>query len=194
MDAAEYRVRQHAFEKERVWRVGPEGLSWDGGDEKGHFPFHDIRAIRLSFTPTRFDFIRYRCSVTRFNGWREEIVSTSYAGIGSFEDRAQDYGRFVRELVTHATKGNPAIRFETGESPLKYWGNIAILAGGIALLAFVLISIGFIPTWIIMAKLAVIACLIPLCLKWIGKNRPAVFQPNAIPSDLLPEVSLEHGQ
>jgi hypothetical protein len=181
MSESEYRVRQHAFEQERVWRVGPEGLSWDGGDKKGHFPFRDIRAIRLSYTPTRFDFARYRCSVTRFNGWREEIVSTSYAGIGSFEDRSKDYGRFVRSLVAHAAKGNPAIRFEAGESQLKYWGSIAILVGAFALLALVIFSIGFNPTWIIIAKLVVIAFLFPICLRWMRKNRPQRFSPDSIP-------------
>lgn len=194
MSEAEYRVRQHAFEQERIWRVDATGLSWDGGDKKGHFPFSDIRRIRLSFTPSRFDFIRYRCTVTRFNGWEETIVSTSYAGIGSFEDRAQDYARFVNCLVQEAARGNPAIRFEAGETLFKYWGNIAILVGAIALLAYVLISIGFDPTWIIMAKIAVIAFLIPLCLKWMSKNRPGGFQPTAIPADLLPEISSQHGQ
>jgi len=194
MDETEFRVRQHAFEQERLWRVGPEGLTWDGGDKKGNFPFSEIVSIRLSFTPTRFDFARYRCTVTRFNGWRETIVSTSYAGIGSFEDRAQDYGRFVRTLVRHGAKANPAIRFEAGEPPLKYWGNIALLIGAFLLLAVVLFSIGFNPTWVIAAKLAVIAFLFPLCLRWIGKNRPRPFQPSAIPPDLLPEVSSEHGQ
>jgi len=194
MAETEYRVRQHAFEQERIWRAGPEGVSWDGGDKKGHFPFSDIASIRLSFTPTRFDFVRYRCTVTRFNGWQETIVSTSYARIGSFEDRAQDYGRFVRDLVSHAARGNRAIRFEAGESPIKYWGSIAALIGAFALLALVLFSIGFNPTWVIAAKLAVIAFLLPLCLRWIGKNRPRPFLPSAIPSNLLPEITSQHGQ
>ena len=123
MSESEYRIRQHAFEKERLWRVGPDGLSWDGGDKKGHFPFSEIVSIRLSYTPTRFDFARYRCVVTRFNGWREAIVSTSYAGIGSFEDRAPAYARFVRSLVAHAAKGNPAIRFEAGEFASQILGK-----------------------------------------------------------------------
>jgi len=194
MSESDYRVRLHAFEQERVWRVGPEGLSWDGGDKKGHFPFRDIRMIRLSYTPTRFDFARYRCSVTRFNGWREEIVSTSYAGIGSFEDRAQDYGRFVRKLVAYASKGNPAIRFEAGESHIKYWGSIAILVGAFALLALVIFSIGFNPTWIIIVKLVVIAFLFPICLRWMRKNRPQRFSPDSIPPELLPEPASEHRQ
>lgn len=194
MSESEYRVRLHAFEQERVWRVGPEGLSWDGGDKKGHFPFSEISSIRLSYTPTRFDFARYRCSVTRFNGWREEIVSTSYAGIGSFEDRAPDYGRFVRSLVAYAAMGNPAIHFEAGESHIKYWGSIAILVGAFALLALVIFSIGFNSTWIIVAKLVVIAFLFPICLRWMRKNRPHRFDPGSIPAYLLPDVSSDHRQ
>jgi hypothetical protein len=194
MSESEYRVRQHAFEQERLWRVGPDGLSWDGGDKKGHFPFSEIVSIRLSFTPTRFDFARYRCIVTRFNGWREAIVSTSYAGIGSFEDRAPAYARFVRSLVEHAAKANPAIRFEAGESHFRYWGSLALLTGAFALLALVIFSIGFNPTWLIIVKLAVITFLFPICLKWMGKNRPRAFTPDAIPPQLLPEIDLDHRQ
>jgi hypothetical protein len=182
----EYRVRQNAFEQERLWRVGRHGLSWDGGEKKGHFPFSEIVSIRLSFTPTRFDFARYRCVVKRFNGWRETIVSTSYAGIGSFEDRSASYAAFVRRLVAEAAQANPAVRFEAGESRLKYWGSIAILVGAFALLAVVVLSIGLAPTWLVIAKLAVIAFLLPVGLLWIAKNRPRPFQPQEIPLQVLP--------
>jgi len=182
----EYRVRQNAFEQERLWRVGPHGLSWDGGEKKGAFPFSEIVSIRLSFTPTRFDFARYCCVVKRFNGWRETIVSTSYAGIGSFEDRSSSYAAFVRRLVAEAARANPAIRFEAGESRIKYWGSIAILVGAFALLAVVVLSIGLAPTWLVIAKLAVIAFLLPVGLLWTAKNRPRPFQPQEIPPQVLP--------
>ncbi len=194
MGESEYRVRQHAFEQERLWRVGPDGLSWDGGDKKGHFPFSEIVAIRLSYTPTRFDFARYRCIVTRFNGWRETIVSTSYAGIGSFEDRAPAYAKFVRSLVTEASKGNPGIRLKAGESNFRYWGNIVLLAGAFTFLALVFLSLGFNPTWLIIVKLLVIALLLPVCLRWITKNRPRSFAPDAIPEKILPAEELDHRQ
>lgn len=194
MSEAEYRVRQHAFEQERLWRVGPDGLSWDGGGKKGHFPFSEIVSIRLNFTPTRFDFARYRCIVTRFNGWQETIASTSYAGIGSFEDRAQQYARFVRSLVAEAAKANPKIRFEAGESRFKYWGSIALLMGAFLLLALVIFSIGFNTTWLIIAKLLVIAFLLPVCIKWIARNRPHGFAADAIPAEILPPDDSEHRQ
>lgn len=194
MDETEYRVRQHAFEPERVWRVGPDGFSWQVGDKTGKFSFGEIVSIRLSFTPTRFDFARYRCTVTRFNGWQENFTSTSYKGIGNFEDRAPAYSRFVRALVAEAARGNPAIRFEAGESPLKYWGNIGVLAGSLVLLALVLLMIGFNATWIIIVKLGVIAFLIPVGLSWIAKNKPHPFPVDAIPAEVLPPESSEHRQ
>jgi hypothetical protein len=186
MDETEYRARQNAFGQERLWRVGSGGLFWQGGEKAGHFPFSEIVSIRLSFTPTRFDFARYRCVVKRFNGWQETIVSTSYAGIGSFEDRSTSYAGFVRRLVEEASRANPAIRFEAGESSLKYWGSIALMIGAFALLAVVILSIGFNSTWFIIVKLAVIAFLLPICLRWIAKNRPHAFQPGVIPPQVLP--------
>ena len=186
MSETEYRVRQNAFEQECLWRVGPQGLSWDGGAKKGHFPFSEITSIRLSFTPTRFDFARYRCIVKRFNGWEETIVSTSYAGIGSFEDRSSTYAAFVRRLIAEAASANPAIRFEAGESLFKYWGSIALMVGAFALLAVVILSIGFNSTWFIVVKLAVIAFLLPVALRWVAKNRPHSFPPGAIPPEVLP--------
>jgi len=189
MADAEYSVRQHAFEPERLWRVGPDGFSWKVGEKSGHFDFSEIASIRLSYTPTRFDFARYRCTVTRFNGWRENFTSTSYAGIGSFQDRAPGYARFVRALVAEAARANPAIRFEAGESHFKYWANIAVLVGSLVLLAIVLLAIGLNTTWFIVVKLMVIALLLPIGLRWIAKNRPNKFTPDAIPSDLLPEAT-----
>jgi len=194
MREAEYRVRHHAFEPERIWHVGPDGLSWQVGEKSGHFGFSEIVAIRLGYTPTRFDFARYRCIVTRFNGWEETIVSTSYRGIGSFEDRAGDYGRFIRTLIAEASRANPAIQFKAGESQLKYWGSIAILVAAFALLAIVVLSIGFNTTWLIIAKLLVIAFLFPVCLRWIAKNRPQPFSADAIPASVLPEESSDHRQ
>jgi hypothetical protein len=186
MGDTEYQVRQNAFEEERLWRVSPAGLFWQGGKKTGHFPFSEIVSIRLSFTPTRFDFARYRCVVKRFNGWRETIVSTSYAGMGSFEDRSESYAVFVRRLVAEAAQANPAIRFEAGESRLKYWGSIAILVGAFALLATIVFSIGLNPTWLVIAKLAVIAFLLPVCVRWIAKNPPRSFPPQDIPPQVLP--------
>jgi hypothetical protein len=194
MSEAEYRVRQHAFEPERVWRVGPAGFAWQVGEKAGHFAFSEITSIRLSFTPTRFDSARYRCTVTRFNGWRENFASTSYAGIGSFEDRGRAYGVFVRALVDEATRANPAIRLEAGESSLRYWSSILILVAALLLLAVILLSVGFNATWIVIVKLMVIAFLLPIGLRWIAKNRPRSFAPDAIPADVLPSDASEHRQ
>jgi hypothetical protein len=38
----------------------------------------------------------------------------------------------------------------------------------------------------IVVKLLVIAFLLPVCLKWIAKNRPHPFAPDAIPTEVLP--------
>ena len=195
MDETEYRVRQHAFEPERLWRVGSDGLSWEAGEKRGHFDFSEITSIRLSYTPTRFDFARYRCTITRFNGWRENFTSTSYAGIGQFDDRAPAYGRFVRNLIAQASRANPAIRLEAGELHLKYWSKHRHsrwrLGSSCDRDASRSVSMRPGSSW---SNLLVIAFLLPIGLRWIAKNRPRPFSADAIPTEVLPDDASDHRQ
>lgn len=184
-----YAVRRNAFEPERTWTVGTTGLSWSATDKSGHFDFKDITSIRLEWTGSRFDHARYACHVRRFNGWTETIVSTHYDGPAQFADRADNYRTFVSALVRQTAAANPSCVFHAGSGILHYAFNVVFMTASLALLALVMFTIGIPLHWLILAKLLVIAFLLPLALRWVKKNRPRQFPASAIPADVLPSIA-----
>lgn len=184
----EYSVRRSALEKQRLWRVDAAGFSWSYDGGKGHFDFSEITSIRLEWAASRADHVRYACYVTRFNGWTETIVSTHYAGPMQFTDQRESYHPFVMELVNRTAEANPACSFHAGSTLLSYAGSFLILGASLFLLAAVAISIGISFTGLIVAKLIVLAFLVPLGLAWLQKNRPRRFAPPDVPPDVLPPV------
>jgi hypothetical protein len=182
----EYTVRRNAFEKQRVWRVDDSGLSWTYDGRGGHFDFSEITSIRLEWAASRADHARYACYVVRFNGWTETIVSTHYAGPMQFPDRRETYRPFIVELILRTAKANPACTFHAGATLLSYAGSFLILGTSLVLLAAVALSLGVPFTWLIIAKLIILAFLVPLGLAWLWKNRPRRFTPPDVPPDVLP--------
>lgn len=187
-DTVSYAVRRSALEQERVWSVGAGGFSWSAPDKAGHFDFNEIATIRLRWTGSRFDHARYACDVIRFNGWTETVVSTHYDGPARFSDRAASYRSFIDALVRRTAEANPACRFLAGSSVAGYALNLVAAAAGLLLLVVVLLAIGLPITLLIAVKLALLAFLVPLALRWLKQNRPRSFLPHAIPADVLPAL------
>jgi hypothetical protein len=181
-----YTVRRNALESARTWTLDQTGLGWSDDKTQGHFKFGEISTIRLEWGATRFDGRRFLCSVSRFNGWMEQIVSTEYSGLADFTDRKDDYLPFVRALVAATAAANPSCRFVAGSSLGKYWVNLASLAFAVAVIAIAAVSIGIPLTAVVVAKGIVIAFLLPLAISWVRRNRPRPFDPQAIPADVIP--------
>lgn len=181
-----YTVRRNVLENPRHWTLDATGLGWDDGKTKGHFDFGEIAAIRLEWGGTRYDTARHLCSVIRFNGWTEQIVSTEYVGLADFTDRKHDYVPFVKALVAATAAANPKCRFIAGSSAAKYWVNVAALVFSLVVIAAAALLIGIPFTAVIIAKGVVIAFLLPLAISWVKRNRPRVFDPQAIPAEVLP--------
>lgn len=88
-----YVARANVLEYDAIWRLAPDALELQGGPAAGpdvvmRFPCRDIVVVRLSYAPSRVDSARYRCDLTMRSGRRIAILSTHYAGIADFEDRA----------------------------------------------------------------------------------------------------------
>jgi hypothetical protein len=158
-------------------------------DEVLDFPYRDVAGLGLSYAPSRFDQGRYRCDVRMRSGQQLAILSTHYAGIADFEDRAASYVPFVRELVGRVAAANPEARFRSGKRPWVYWAEHVFLLAMVLLLVFVLSAVGVSylsdSGW---AKLAVVVASIPLLIAYTRKNRPRAFAPDAIPEDVLPDT------
>jgi hypothetical protein len=187
-----YVARANVLEHEAIWRLTSDALELQGGPTAGpdvvmRFPYRDIVGVRLSYAPSRVDSARYRCDLTMRSGGTIAMLSTHYAGIADFEDRAATYAPFVHTLIAKVAAANPSARFRSGKNPITYWAEHFFLLAMVALLIFVLSITGTMPlsdsSW---AKLFIIIGFIPLLIVYTRKNWPNRFKPDAIPSDVLP--------
>jgi hypothetical protein len=186
-------ARAGMLEPEAIWRLAPDALELTGGGTAGpgatvRFPYAEIGEVRPSFAPTRSDAFRYRCDVQLKSGLGAAILSTHYLRVGDFENRAATYVPLVRGLVARVAAANPSCRFLAGQRPFAYWSEHVFLAAMLVLLALVLLLVGGTGlSDLVLVKLALLACFVPLAIRYARKNRPRNFLPDAIPEDLLPE-------
>jgi hypothetical protein len=210
--------RWSVFQREATWRLDGDALVREGGEpadagwfphamrtflrilvpwyvipiEPGgpaRFPFRDIVALRLAFEPTRVDHERHRCDVTMRDGTKVSLWSTHYVSVGEFENRAATYTPLVRELVVHAASANPDCVLRAGKTAFGYWAQLIFLLAMFSLLALVILTFGSGGlSSLVWLKLAIIAGLVPLLIRYARKNRPRRFTPDAIPDDVLPSV------
>jgi hypothetical protein len=208
--------RWSVFQKEATWRLTADALERAGGEpdkaplvarvarfvlrfiipwmimkiEAGgpaRFPFGDIVEMRLSFAPSRFDAKRHRCDIAMRDGSCATIWSTHYVSVGEFEDRAATYSPLVRALVAHVGAANPACDFRVGKRPLGYWLRLIFVLMAFSALAYMIMLVGSAAfSGIVIVKLVIIAAFVPLLVRYINKNRPGRFKPEAIPEDALP--------
>ena len=187
-----YVARANALEYEAIWRLQPDALELQGGPTAGpdvvlRFPYRDIVGVRLSYAPSRFDHARYRCDVRMRSGQQVAILSTHYAGIADFQDRAATYGPFVRVLIARVAGANPSASFRSGKNPVTYLLEHLFLFVMVVLLVFVLSMVGFAyvgdTSWV---RLFIIVATIPLLIAYTRKSWPSRFKPDAIPDDVLP--------
>jgi hypothetical protein len=210
--------RWSVFQREATWRLSGAVLERDGGEpanagwfpramriflrillpwyvipiEAGgpaRFPCTDIVRLRLRFDPTRFDHERHRCEITMRDGTKASIWSTHYVSIGEFENRAATYTPLVRALVARVAAANPACDFRVGKKGLVFWAEFAFLFAMFTLLVFVLMAFGgYGLSGLVIVKLVIVIGFIPLLLRYMHKNRPGRFKPDAIPDDALPDA------
>lgn len=187
-----YVARANALEYEAIWRLQPDALELQGGPTAGpdvvlRFPYRDIVGVRLSYAPSRFDHARYRCDLRMRSGQQLAIMSTHYAGIADFQDRAATYGPFARALIARVAGANPSASFRSGKNPVTYLIEHLFLFVMVVVLMFVLSMVGFAyvgdTSWV---RLFIILVTIPLLIAYTRKNWPGRFKPDAIPENVLP--------
>jgi hypothetical protein len=185
-----YAVRANVFESEAVWRLGPQTLERSEGPDPAdlrRISYDAITAIRLSFAPSRFDSVRYRCDVKTKWGSGLAILSTHYVGIGNFEDRGASYTPFVRELIARVAAANPKATFRAGKNPFVYALEHAFLLVAFTFLVLVLFLVGGAGlSDLVWVKLGIIVSFLPLLAAYTWKNWPRRLDPKAIPAEVLP--------
>jgi hypothetical protein len=181
-------VRASAFEGAVTWRLGADRLEREQAPgTMARLPYAEIAEVRLSFAPSRFDRVRYRCEIRPARGGALTILSTHYAGVDDFEDRAASYAPFVRGLIARVAAANPRAQFRSGKTPFVYVAEHAFLVAMLALLLLILFLVGDLALGtVVLIKLGLLAAAIPLLIVYARKNWPRKFAPDAIPAGVIP--------
>lgn len=185
----EHRARSSALEPERTWKLTGDTLhACNRGGPDLTIPLANIREVRLTYEPTRFQTNRYRCHLTHTSGQRTVLQNEHFAGIASFEDRTASYLELLHALIPRTAAANPSCVFKTGTSPMNWWLQAAFLTLCFALLALALVFLYTAIGWLVVVKLVILAFLIPVAVRWFRRNRPGTFTPDAIPTGMLPQI------
>jgi len=175
------------LEREILWRLEGETLfQISEGLPPFPIPLAEVSAIRLHYSPTRFQTGRYRCELKGGRWSAVSIQNEHYRGVADFEDRSETYRALVLALLHRRAALGTGCRYLGGVSVWVWLLNAAILFGGLFLLGFVLFTLGSGSSEIVAVKLMVVVVLLPFGIRWIIQNRPSTFDPGSVPKGLLP--------
>lgn len=183
----EYRHRPHAFSPEKTYRLGETAIRCvaEGAAETA-IPYDQVRRVQLSFEPTRVQRNRYCLRITGRDGQRYDIGNEHYLGIADFQDRSPGYRHFVAELHRRLA-AHPQVSYRAGSGAALYLLNAFITV-------FVFVMLG-VASWLMFligagllvpVKLAIIAFYLPTLWRYMKRNLPQAYTPQAIPPDVLP--------
>ncbi len=164
-----------------------EGLSWHVGGKSGVWPYADIAELRLSYRPVSMQSRRFRCDITRGDGQRIVILSTSWQTVALMVPQDRDYTAFITQL--HA-------RMRRAGSKAALLGGLksGLYIAGAVVVALVVISItGLLVRALAIGEFAGALFLVGFAalFGWqIGgfmmRNRPQSYTFDQLPSKLLP--------
>jgi hypothetical protein len=183
-----YPTRNDAFSKARTWAIEDAFLRWDEeGGASGGMPLSDIAAIQLEYAPTRPEPNRYRCRVVLKSGKTLEFFNRTYRGVYDFADTSVEYVRFVEALHAALRAQGPGCKFTAGTSEGRYMANVGCLAFVALLLGVVAIALLMTGLFlIVIIKMVLIVLYGPVALRWLRRNKPRQYAPEAIPKEVLP--------
>lgn len=187
--ALEHRCRVSVLEKEILWRLEGNILQQiTGGLPVFAVPLEEIATIRLIYAPTRFQTGRYACRIGLRGGHSLGLQNEHFEGFATFTDRSESYRSLVLALIRRRAAIGGGCRYLCGTSWVNWIVQTGILLGSGVLLAAVLLAFGPSSNGMIAVKFFLIAAMLPIAVQWVLKNRPGTFDPEAVPSGLLPSV------
>lgn len=171
-----------------TWRLDGARLTMTGmgrGHEDG-FALRDIREVRLSLMASRFR-KHHVCELQLADRSRLRI-DDEYARFAIWKVASgESYRRFVVTLCTALAVEGTECRFRTGPRGSVYLAMVLVMAAAIHLIAqFLVVHVGLSETegrWFFAFGCGLILLKSPY---WRRVNRPAAFDPVAIPEALLP--------
>lgn len=163
------------------------GLDWSTGRHSGHVPFAMMRRVRMAFRPMSMQQHRFITDIWAEGTPKIPVVSTSWKSLVEYQRQDKEYSGFIRELHRRLAASGAPVLCEQGNHPLLFWPAVAVFAGMLLALAYLIVRA--LEEGAPGGALFIAAFL--LLLLWRGgnffrRNRPGLYSVEAPPRDLLP--------
>jgi hypothetical protein len=189
MDAAAlaYQHRAKPYSPEARFELKPGQVAITQGARKGDFPYRDIVMVRLMYKPRNTTNEGYQAKLYRRDKKTASLTNLSWKSLVDLERQDADYSRFVRELIGRIVAANPDVILEAG---MPTWlHRVTALFGILSVLALIIVAGQALiqGSW----PVALLTGALGLYFTWwsaryLGRNRPRGFRPEAIPADVMP--------
>ena len=183
----EYEQRLHQFTATKTWEIREDALVWrDDKGGKGGIRFSEIKLVRLRFQPTRVERRRFAL-VIQIPGETCQITNIHYRGVMDFEERSDDFTRFVEVFHEYLVVANPDVIYRSGSTIPSYIFNVVISI----FVLLVILGVGLIAVfsgiiWLVAIKIALVIFYLPTLYKVLVKNKPMTYDPLNIPDHIKP--------
>lgn len=147
----------------------------------------EVREVRLEFSPTRVEPVRYRCTVTLRTGERLVFFNRTYTGVMQFRPTDAAFRVWVTALLEHVARRAPAARFVAGATKVNY--VVGAIGGVVIVLCLMVVLVFLLRTgaWsLVVLKAALIVFYLPTAWRWLRRNRAGTFDPRRPPPEVLP--------
>jgi hypothetical protein len=176
------------------FRLTQTALEWSRGRLADRVPYDRIRRLRLSFRPVTMQSHRFVAEIWYVAGPKLEICSTSWRSVVEQERHDAGYCAFIAELHRRIAAVGAGVSFEAGSPVVLYWIGVALFAGAsLALAALTARALQVGAT----GGAAIVGGFLALFLWQVGtflrRNRPATYEPDTLPPEVLPRGSFSSG-
>jgi hypothetical protein len=182
-----YEHRAKPYAQEARFEMKPDVLAVTQGSRSGDFAYSDIELIRLLYKPRNTTNEGYQTKLYRKDRRTVGLTNLTWKSLVDLDRKDQDYAVFVRALIGRIAAANPGVVLEAGMP--RWLHTVTALAGGIAMLALIFVGVQALRQggWpMALMTVAIGAYFAWWTARYLGRNRPRRFRPEAIPDDVMP--------
>jgi hypothetical protein len=164
-----------------------QGMSFQAGFRSGVWRYGDIARIRLTYRPVSMLRHRFRADIRHKDGRTLKIISATWAGIVAMTPQNDSYRAFIAELHRRVAAEGRGVEYVAGLQPVAFAMAIVVY-GAIAVAVATLVVRALVAGDVVamLFLLAFIAWSGWYIGSWLMRNKPQRYEPQQIPSQLLP--------
>lgn len=182
-----YAYKASLIASAQQFELDEAGLRWRIKGRSGVWPISTIASVKLSYRPVSMQAKRYRADIKNANGQHITIYSTTWQTVTLMETQDFGYRAFILSLHRRLAELGSRATFSAG-LPLRVYRVAMALLGCFALaIAAMVFRAAWTGFWAGAAFVIAFALLFAWQARaYIGRNRPRVYDADAVPVELLP--------